>query len=293
MQIYLSKNGKQEGPYSVNELNDIFESERATGDDLCWYEGCTDWVPLSQCPGFAAPKTSAQPPPPHPPRAETAATPLPAAVSDFISDTRRHPLGVAMLAVAALFAILIWRADSESATKIALAAIGITAILGGIEAKKLGIGSDTDRTPEGKKKSGPWGWGAFILLLWIIGFPAYLYRRSQYGASNLLLPAAVVSLLFLAAPFLASPTLPAVDAPEVIAAAQRAIEESPAHKLTRSIVGPVSISDPAEVSYDSKKQKRVARAIMKSQLGSERIYYTVEWQNRSKGTMWIQIQDHE
>lgn len=229
MQIYLTKDGKQEGPYSVNELNDLLESERITGDDLCWYEGSADWVPLSQFPGFAPPKPPALPPPPP----TTAASQIPPAqpTGDIIRDAQSHPLGFAMLAVTALAAIFICFAGSEAATGIALATIWVTAILGGIEAKKLGIGKPGDLNSKGKqRRNGPWNWGAFMLLLWVIGFPAYLHRRSKYGARNLILPAIVVAVLFVAAPFFASPSLPAVDAPEVVALAQQAIEQSPAPK---------------------------------------------------------------
>lgn len=288
MDIYLTRNGQQNGPYSADDLNNMLESETITGDDLCWYEGCETWIPLSTFPGFAQPAAAVPPPPP--PAMARPPTALPPA-SNSMSDLRTHPLGYIMLAVAAVGAVLIWRAEPNTGTGFALAAIWISAILGGAEAKQLGIGGDADRTAKGKKKSGPWGWGAFILLLWVVGFPAYLYRRSRYGARNLLLPAAVVSLLFLAAPFLASPVLPAVDAPEVIAIAQRAIEESPAFKLAGSLVGPISISDVGEVSYDRAKQKRIARGIFKTKFGSETIFYSVEWQNRSKGIIWVQIQN--
>jgi hypothetical protein len=54
----------------------------------------------------------------------------------------------------------------------------------------------------------------------------------------------------------------------------------------------VAISNPGEMSYDKHQQKRVARAELKTNLGSEVIYYTVEWQNRKKGIIWVQIQDH-
>lgn len=292
MQIYISKNGNQQGPYSVSDLNDLLESETIAGDDLCWYEGCADWIPLSQFPGFAPPKTPAQPPPP--PTTAAAQSPPTEPAGDIIRDAQSHPLGFAMLAVTALAAVFIYFAGSEAATGIAFASIWVTAILGGIEAKKLGIGRLGDLNSKGKqRRNGPWNWGAFMLLLWVIGFPAYLHRRSKYGARNLLLPAIVVAVLFVAAPFFASPSLPAVDAPEVVALAQQAIEQSPAVKLTGALVGPISISDVGEVSYDSKKQKRIARGILKTSLGSETIYYTLEWQNRSKGMIWVQIQAHE
>lgn len=60
--------------------------------------------------------------------------------------------------------------------------VAMTAVLCAAEADKLGMGK-----VKGKKDNGPVGWFIGILLLWIIGFPLYLYRRSKYGASNLLL----------------------------------------------------------------------------------------------------------
>ena len=53
------------GPYSLEELNALLESEAISGDDLCWYEGRKDWVPVSQLPGFI-PSPSEQEPPPLP-----------------------------------------------------------------------------------------------------------------------------------------------------------------------------------------------------------------------------------
>ena len=106
------------------------------------------------------------------------------------------------------------------------------------------------------------------------------------------LPAVVVALAFCAAPFLAAPQLPSVDAPEIVQLAERAIRESPAIKLSGGLIGTVVISNPGEISYDKHQQRRVARAELKTNLGSEVIYYAVEWQNRSKGIIWVQIQAH-
>jgi hypothetical protein len=60
----------------------------------------------------------------------------------------------------------------------------------------------------------------------------------------------------------------------------------------RPRIGTITISNPGEISYGKQHQKRVARAELKTHLGSEVIYYTVEWQNRSKGIIWVQIQAH-
>lgn len=64
MQIYIARAGNQQGPYSIEELNKLAQSEPITGDDQCWYEGCAEWVPLSHLPGFIPappPRTTAAP----------------------------------------------------------------------------------------------------------------------------------------------------------------------------------------------------------------------------------------
>jgi GYF domain 2 len=61
MQIYISKAGQQQGPYSHEQLDNLLQSEAITGDDLYWYEGCENWQPLSQFPGFS-PSSSSTPP---------------------------------------------------------------------------------------------------------------------------------------------------------------------------------------------------------------------------------------
>ena len=58
MQVYILKNGEEMGPYSLEELNDLLESEAFHGDDLCWHEGCEDWMPLTQLPGYVPPVSS-------------------------------------------------------------------------------------------------------------------------------------------------------------------------------------------------------------------------------------------
>lgn len=269
MQIYIAKSDQQHGPYSLEDITKYILDGTVTPDDLAWYEGASEWIPLRVVPGISLPTSSAQ--------------------QSSVSDN----LAYAMLAVTAIAGLLIWQSGSLGipATVFSLAVVIATAILAYVEAKQLGMGTDADRTPKGKKRSGPGSWALVILVLWIIGFPAYLYTRSRYGARNLLLPAIVVALAFLAAPFLAAPMLPEVDSPEVVALAQRAISESPAIKLT-GLAGNITIANQGEISYDRTNQKRIARAELRTNLGTEVIYYTVEWQNRSTGIIWVQIQNH-
>ena len=53
----------QMGPYSLEELNARLASEVISGDDLCWYEGREDWIPVSQLPRFVPPHSKQEPPP--------------------------------------------------------------------------------------------------------------------------------------------------------------------------------------------------------------------------------------
>ena len=63
MNVHIAKDGMQIGPYSLEELNARLASEVISGDDLCWYEGREDWIPVSQLPGFVPPHSKQEPPP--------------------------------------------------------------------------------------------------------------------------------------------------------------------------------------------------------------------------------------
>jgi hypothetical protein len=55
MEVYIAKDGQQQGPYSVEQLDELLQQEAITGDDLFWYEGCDGWHPISQFPGYVPP----------------------------------------------------------------------------------------------------------------------------------------------------------------------------------------------------------------------------------------------
>ena len=63
MNVHIAKDGMQMGPYSLEELNARLASEVISGDDLCWYEGREDWIPVSQLPRFVPPHSKQEPPP--------------------------------------------------------------------------------------------------------------------------------------------------------------------------------------------------------------------------------------
>ena len=45
MQIHITKNGKQSGPYSESHVRDMLESGLLSRSDLAWHDGLTDWMP--------------------------------------------------------------------------------------------------------------------------------------------------------------------------------------------------------------------------------------------------------
>lgn len=53
--VHLCRDGQQFGPYSIEQLDEMLQREEINGDDLFWYVGCDEWLPLSQFPGFVPP----------------------------------------------------------------------------------------------------------------------------------------------------------------------------------------------------------------------------------------------
>jgi hypothetical protein len=54
VQIHVSRDGKQLGIFSLEEINQQLAGGTLMMTDLAWYEGATGWAPLSTVPGVAA-----------------------------------------------------------------------------------------------------------------------------------------------------------------------------------------------------------------------------------------------
>ncbi len=48
MQVYVSKNEKQWGPYEASHIKSLIESGSFDLQDWAWVEGQTEWVPLAR-----------------------------------------------------------------------------------------------------------------------------------------------------------------------------------------------------------------------------------------------------
>lgn len=114
-------------------------------------------------------------------------------------------LGWGMVGIPVLATLLVWfwvgnmnlfQNPGSSLSLIMIAVLVSTAVIAAVEANKLGMGSDTDLKQNGKKREGPVAWAAVVLLLWIVGYPAYLYRRRLYGRRNLLVAGVLSALVY-------------------------------------------------------------------------------------------------
>lgn len=63
----------------------------------------------------------------------------------------------------------------------------LTAVLVAVEARRLGVGGPNDLRKQGRRRTGPTGWFFGVLFLWFLAYPCWLFRRSRYGARNLLI----------------------------------------------------------------------------------------------------------
>jgi len=82
-EIHISREGQRFGPYLVNEVKDYLKAGNLRFSDLVWYNGVSEWVPLSNVPGVGEGVETlhaAAPPPPKPPPAP-AGPPQPPAVA--------------------------------------------------------------------------------------------------------------------------------------------------------------------------------------------------------------------
>ena len=205
-------------------------------------------------------------------------------------------LAVVMLVIPLVAAAVIWQRHALhltvwQAVAVSFLAIVVTSVLGYIDARRL-----RERTPTSNANAAtpfdPALLYVGLLALWLLCFPIYFFARRRMGARNLGVPAVVVTLLFMAptvADYFTPPELPPVDAREVVALVTSAIEGNPEVQARKGEIGEVTVSEPVEVSFDPTAGRRVAQAKVNSKLGTQVIYYTVEWHDRRKGVIRVQV----
>src|SRR3954467_11189002 len=62
MQVHIARDGKQLGPFSIEDINRQLAAGSLTLSDNAWYEGAAGWAPLSTVPGVTGAAPAATPP---------------------------------------------------------------------------------------------------------------------------------------------------------------------------------------------------------------------------------------
>ena len=195
--FYLMLNDEPAGPFTFGQLRAMWQNGKITVETKYCPAGEKEWKRLKELraklePELVPPSTPPPPLPSLPPAPAGQAVPNP------------ELLGVIMLVVPIVAILLMWQwvgsmnllqNPASSLQMIVILTIVGTATLGAVEASRLGIGSEAD-IKNGKKQSGPGVWFLFILVMWILGFPMYLYWRSRYGRKNDLGVGIVAAVLF-------------------------------------------------------------------------------------------------
>ena len=108
--------------------------------------------------------------------------------------------GMFLLAIPVVATMLIWfwvsgmnllQSPGDSMALIMLATILGTAMVAAMEASKVGMKSDRKRGTYS-----PTAWFFIITLLWIIGYPVYLFKRKHFGLANRLVAGILIALIF-------------------------------------------------------------------------------------------------
>jgi hypothetical protein len=195
--------------------------------------------------------------------------------ASILATKKSEALGVLMLTAPFVAALLIvfWVGDmaliqnpGSTLNLLAFATVIGTAILVAIEAKQVGAGNNVDLTPKGKKRSGPGSWFAVTLLLWVVGFPGWLYQRKRYGLKNLVVGGIVAMTFFVGSFAVMNATIERKkdEIREKLAGITRTLQQSspqPEQEVARQQAGngePVAASDPLQFGKP---------AVMKSSLG--------------------------
>jgi competence protein ComGC len=89
MNIHITRDGKQFGPYTLAEVNSSLQAGTLRPEDLAWQDGMADWVPLRTITGVSLPSVAQRPPPPPPAAGMPPASVPPAPVASASAATSK------------------------------------------------------------------------------------------------------------------------------------------------------------------------------------------------------------
>lgn len=221
---YLDSSEEVQGPFTLSDLDSMHKGGKITAATQVCEESTENWMPFFQVPRSTAPQQT--------PKVASSPTSTNTTLVNCSacgkSVSRRAPacpncgepinepkakspqetIGIFILLLPLVAALLIWfwiggmnllQNPSSTLMFLTIGTVIGTGVLVGVEANQLGIGGDSDTDKKGRKKTGPVGWAAFTMLMWIIGYPVYLWYRSKYGAKNMVVGGIAVTFIFLGA----------------------------------------------------------------------------------------------
>jgi uncharacterized protein (DUF983 family) len=122
------------------------------------------------------------------------------------ASTPAADYGMFLLAIPVVGAMLIWFWVSQmtvlQSPEAVMGLISIATVLGtaGVAAQEASkVGMMSDKT---KATYSPTAWFFIIALLWIIGYPAYLFKRRHFGLGNRLVAGIFIAVIFVGSYFL-------------------------------------------------------------------------------------------
>ena len=204
--IWIGRDGQKFGPYTEASIRQWLSQGQLTPETPAWCKGMTTWGRLSDivADSTVPPPVVVPPPPVEHVRVNNPANgaPYPSSGADY---------GMFLLAIPVIAVCLTWfwigsmnlleSPDSKLNLIIFATVIG-TAFLAAIEAQKIGMKYDRKN-----KTHSPTQWFFSLLLLWIVGYPVYLYERKRYGLKNLLFWGIVVAIAFCVSSYLMSASI--------------------------------------------------------------------------------------
>ncbi|MDR3479488.1 MAG: hypothetical protein P4L91_02095 [Burkholderiaceae bacterium] len=123
---------------------------------------------------------------------------------------------VLLLSIPAVATLLDWfwignmnlfQSPGNALMLVALATVLGSAFVVSAEARALGMVTD-----KAKSTNGPTAWFFSLVLLWIVAYPLYLYRRKAYGVPNRMLVGLVLALVFTGSQFVMASSIEAKKA---------------------------------------------------------------------------------
>ncbi len=206
-----------------------------------------------------------------------------------------------LLCIPLVAGVLAWQRESLEWTLPTVHLLGAvalvsTAVLGYFDTRQLALRARDTSANDEQTASMPVLSFLGMLAFWIVGYPAHFVGRTRFGGRNFLVPALLSMGVFLGpsvASWFAEPELPAVDSADVLSIVKTVVDDSLTQQGVRAEMGEITINDPVELSFDPDSQVRTAKATVSWELGEIPLFYTVTWQDRSRGVIYVQLFDQD